>query len=449
MEPEQNDIGDFLSSLSTKEKETLAKKLAVSLKAGTKRVPTRIGGTNWYLFEPGKGTWIPYAKEELARDFGKDWSMNTIKYEGWINEPDFLNYKLEVPTTGGLKYLNSFQQPNWTPVKGDWGLIDQGLEHIFGDLKWLALDYFKVLIHEPKHFLPCICLVSIDQGTGKTWFTDLSRAIVGTNNSIGIRPEVFNKDFNADWADKLLVVIDETETEDYKGKKGLLARFKSIMTDRKIRKEGKNKDAIEIDNYTKLIICSNQEKSFLPISADDTRFWINKVPVLPDNLKVKNFESNSLAQVPAFMNYIINEHPMPVSDGRFYLPQSVYLKTEAFKLSAGYNVSVLADEIKELVQDWFLDPIIFDNDTQKFETFENSGINFMEVEKKGYWRFSPTEIQALLKRRGQNYSIKWINQTLQEELKLVYKFDYFPFGKSKKKRGYDFKMPTETTWFAK
>ncbi|MCK0158978.1 hypothetical protein MWU65_17480, partial [Cellulophaga sp. F20128] len=68
--------------------------------------------------------------------------------------------------------------------------------------------------------------------------------------------------------------------------------------------EAKGKDKREVEFFGKFILCSNNEESFIKIDANETRFWVIKIPMLEK--EDTHFLENLINEIPAFMHYLAN-----------------------------------------------------------------------------------------------------------------------------------------------
>jgi hypothetical protein len=57
-----------------------------------------------------------------------------------------------------------------------------------------------------------------------------------------------------------------------------------------------------VEFFGKFILCSNNEESFIKVDANETRFWVRKVPVLES--EDTNFLDNLIKEIPAFMHFL-------------------------------------------------------------------------------------------------------------------------------------------------
>lgn len=146
---------------------------------------------------------IPWSNEILRQDYGKNYLPDIDKYDGFCIIPDHVNYK-QVHGT----YLNQYDPLNYMPSSGEFPYIRDFLNHIFGEQIELGLDYLQILYTRPAQMLPILLLVSNERNTGKTTFLRFLKMIFGKNATFNTN-EDFRSQFNADWANRLLVLVDE------------------------------------------------------------------------------------------------------------------------------------------------------------------------------------------------------------------------------------------------
>jgi phage/plasmid-associated DNA primase len=136
-------------------------------------------------------------------------------------------------------------------------------------------DYFMsnaaLMIQEPK-FKNQICQIfySNEKGTGKSSFCKLMRKLIGSEESfIGNVRTVMEKHSTSNQF-KLLNIIEELDQE--MGEKTYEQLKDKIQAD-VCNINRKNKDIIELDDYVKYIITTNNCKS-IPIDSDNRRFVV-------------------------------------------------------------------------------------------------------------------------------------------------------------------------------
>jgi hypothetical protein len=235
---------------------------------------------------------VHWNMETIKQDHGKDHLSKIPKYDGFTCIPNHINFKQE-----HLGFYNIYSPLGKQPEEG--GIVNslKFVEHIFGKHFELGLDYLQLLYLKPIQVLPILCLVSKERSTGKSTFLKWLKEIFD-NNLTYLTNDSFSSQFNADWANKLLICIDEVLFN----KEELTERIKYLSTTNINKLEAKGKDKREVEFFGKFILCSNNEESFIKIDANETRFWVIKVPVLEtENIQ---FLGNLIKEIPAFMHYL-------------------------------------------------------------------------------------------------------------------------------------------------
>lgn len=176
-------------------------------------------------------------------------------------------------------YLNQYEPINHFPLKGEFPYIRMFLEHIFEEQIELAYDYIQLLYKKPTQILPIILLVSTERNTGKSTFLKFLKMIFSKNATFNTN-EDFKSQFNADWANRLLVLIDElllNKMEDTE-------KIKNLSTAGDYKIEAKGKDRREIEFFAKFVLCSNNERNPIIIPKEEIRFWVRKVNPVENDL---------------------------------------------------------------------------------------------------------------------------------------------------------------------
>jgi hypothetical protein len=262
------------------------------------------------------------------------------------------------------------------------------LNHVFGEQLALGIDYLKILLLYPTQMLPILCLVSSERNTGKTTFLNFLKAVFGDNMTINSN-EDFRSNFNAEWAHKLLIGVDET----FLDRKEDSERIKSLSTSRYYKIEAKGQDRQEIEFFGKFVLCSNNEDNFIQIDPGEIRYWIRRLPPLQQD--DKNMLDLLKAEIPWFLNYLVERPFTTQSTTRMWF-QPAQISTPALKRVKRYNRNKLEVEVAQLLQ------FILDSK----EPVESIS-------------FCVSDIQDWLLKRGfRGYDSGTIRRLLQEEWKL-------------------------------
>jgi hypothetical protein len=275
---------------------------------------------------------ILWSYETLRQDFGKNNLPEIEKYDGFCIIPDHVNYR-QVHGT----YLNQYEPVNHVPKEGDFPNILKFLKHIFEEQIELGLDYLQILYTRPTQMLPILLLVSNERNTGKTTFLRFLKMIFGRNATFNTN-EDFRSQFNADWANRLLVLVDElllNRMEDTE-------KIKNLSTAGDYKIEAKGKDRREIEFFAKFVLCSNNERNPIIIPKEEVRFWVRKInPVEKDNI---NLRKQMTAEIPCFLFYLLNRRLSTENESRMWFNQFV-LETPALQKIKKYNTNKIEIEM--------------------------------------------------------------------------------------------------------
>lgn len=346
-----------------------------------------------------------WRKGEIIQDFIKkgvsDFFDQIEKYDGFCNIPDNTQtYKRKHIITdekGREAYNYNLYEPlNIIPVEGSITTTINFIKHItnnenktgeekIGDKYTLLLDYLTLLYKNPTQIVPVLCLVSKEQRTGKTTFLNWMKEIYKANAVIlGISE--FKMDFNAHYATKYLIMIDETsiDLENRKDKE----RIKKISTQKSIMLQFKGSDLYEIDYTGNLIMCSNNEDNFIPLEKEDIRFFILKLPSVgkedPDFLEKLTLE------IPAFIYSLSNRNIFHPKETRAWFNYK-HIITEQFEKIHEMTKPLLVQDIEEFVKDKF----------EEFPDINEFYINgkrlLREINEISKYRYSKRQITRYLK----------------------------------------------------
>lgn len=234
-----------------------------------------------------------WSVECIKQDHDKSFIASIPKYDGFCFVPNHLEYQRVID-----KFYNRYSPFLHEPKPGYPKQTLLFLRHIFGEQFELGLDYLKILLIYPTQILPILCLVSSEKNTGKTTFLNFMKAIFTDNMTVN-RNEDFRSNFNAEWAHKLIIGVDET----FLDRKEDSERLKSLSTSKYYKVEAKGQDRQEIEFFGKFILCSNNEENFIFMEPNEIRYWIRKLP------KLQHANTGLLIElekeIPVFINYLI------------------------------------------------------------------------------------------------------------------------------------------------
>lgn len=275
---------------------------------------------------------IVWSYETLRQDFGKNNLPEIEKYDGFCIIPDHVDYR-QVHGT----YLNQYEPISHILCKGEFPHIRSFLEHIFGEQLELGLDYLQLLYTRPIQMLPILLLVSNERNTGKTTFLRFLKMIFGKNATFNTN-EDFRSQFNADWAHRLLVLVDElllNKMEDTE-------KIKNLSTAGDYKIEAKGKDRREIEFFAKFVLCSNNEKNPIIIPKEEVRFWVRKInPVEKDNIQLRE---QMAVEIPHFLHFLLNRKLFTRNESRMWYSPAI-LETSALLKIKKYNTNKVEMEM--------------------------------------------------------------------------------------------------------
>lgn len=275
---------------------------------------------------------LPWSVDCIKQDHGRDYLSKVTKYDGFCFVPSHLNYQRSVGD-----FYNKYHPFAHKSEPGDAQNSLRYLQHIFGDQLELGLDYLKLLLEKPMQRLPILCLVSSERNTGKTTFLNWLKAIFTDNMTINTN-EDFRSNFNAEWAQKVIIGVDETFLERREDSE----RLKNLSTATYYKVEAKGMDRQETEFFGKFILCSNNEDNFVIIDPGETRYWIRKIPVL------SNDNPNLLAalkkEIPKLLHLLGKRKMTTIAQSRmWFTPQQI--ETPALRKLIRFNRMRLEVEI--------------------------------------------------------------------------------------------------------
>jgi len=250
--------------------------------------------------------------ETIRQDHGKTFLAGIEKFDGFTCIPDHLNFQSTYNN-----FYNTYAPLSHKLQEGQCPVSLEFVKHIFGHHFELGLDYLQLLYTKPIQILPILCLVSRERSTGKSTFLKWLKQIF-ENNLTYLTNDSFSSQFNADWANKLLICIDEVLFN----KEELTERIKYLSTTNFNKLEAKGKDKREVEFFGKFILCSNNEENFIKIDHHETRFWVLKVP----SVKKENtsFLDDLEKEIPAFL-YFLQNRPLhsPHQTRMWFTPKQI------------------------------------------------------------------------------------------------------------------------------
>lgn len=231
----------------------------------------------------------------------------------------------------------------WDEKKEEY--VEHGVE---GDLFTVAMDYLTIMHQHPKQMLPVPCLVSPENGTGKSTFLKWLNMIYAGNGTI-LNNDRFKMNFNGHYASKFIIGLDEGFLEIEK--KAEKEKLKQLVTSDTIFLENKGMDIKEIPYYGKLIICSNDADRLMKIEDGETRWFI--VRVYPSEKTDPFMEDKLKKEIPHWIDFISKRKIFHKQDDRLWFKPK-HFETEQFRKIVEVTKNRLDAVIEEYIKEMFL-----------------------------------------------------------------------------------------------
>jgi len=276
--------------------------------------------------------------ERVRQDHSKDDVASIPKYDGFCTMPSHTDYRHNVNN-----FYNLYEPITHVPVEGDFRHIQSLIGHIFGEQHEMGIDYLQLLYLKPTQKLPILLLVSEERNTGKSTFLNFLKALFQENVTFNTN-EDFRSQFNADWAGKLMIVVDEVllnRREDSE-------RLKNLSTAHSYKMEAKGKDRYEVQFFAKFVLCSNNENFPVYIEPEATRYWVRKVRKLEKD--DTSFLQKLKDEIPAFLYHLQHRDLTTKEKSRMWFAPSL-IRTAALEKIIRCNRSRIELDMAELLLD--------------------------------------------------------------------------------------------------
>ena len=281
---------------------------------------------------------VEWKMSVFRQDHGKDEVAHIPKFNGFCTMPSHTDYQLNVNN-----FYNLYEPITHIPKEGDFRHIFSLIEHIFGEQYELGMDYLQLLYLKPTQKLPILLLVSEERNTGKSTFLNFLKALFQENVTFNTN-EDFRSQFNADWAGKLMIVVDEVllnRREDSE-------RLKNLSTAHSYKMEAKGKDRYEVQFFAKFVLCSNNENFPVYIEPEETRYWVRRISRLEKD--DTTFLHKLKDEIPAFLYHLQHRTLITCEESRMWFSPSL-IRTAALEKIIRCNRSRTELDMAELLLD--------------------------------------------------------------------------------------------------
>lgn len=394
-------------------------------------------GTDWFKEVetpvPGmKGTFVKniqkWTKGALLEDYRnyKDFIDQLPRFDAFTAEPNWngkyrrrvgqlynlMNPMEHKPKEGGIKKTLKFLKH----IFGGEATVDNP---IIGDPFTVAMDWLTLIYREPMQMLPVPILVSEENGTGKSSFLKWLKMIY-TSNAVIMNNQQFAMNFNAHYASKFLIMIDEgfLEVE----KKAEKERIKQLATSDEIQVQFKGADLKPIPYYGKLVICSNDADRVMKIEEGESRWFVVKVPVIPKKDKDPEMLDKMAKEIPAFLHFLTHREIAHPKEDRLWFDPERFI-TDQFTKIVENTRNRLDKVIEAFIKETFL-------------TFKQSPLQIpnkqlvQEINKTAKYKMDETDLREFLRKRGMKtnkngsvryrFPVAWEKDFQQNQMEIRY-----------------------------
>jgi hypothetical protein len=230
----------------------------------------------------------------------------------------------------------------YTPV------LDSMVKHVFGnsDEEFRSgMEYLRVLWQTPYQKLPILCLVSKEQGTGKTTFGGefMSMLFSGGCTSIN-KQQVLEGRFNS-YETHVVAAFEEISSA-----RTVTEKLKAISTAGVVSVEEKGKDIFSFDSYCHIILLTNNEDRFGSFDETDTRYWVRKLGKIKHKMPHAEWHKKAIAEIPGFRWKLENmkewDNRQWVDKGRtWFRPEAV--RTDAWDVVSRNSITSIEIAVEE------------------------------------------------------------------------------------------------------
>jgi hypothetical protein len=179
-------------------------------------------------------------------------------------------------------------------------------EYIFPDefARGVFLSYLKYLLEEPGEKVLWAPLIQGEEGTGKSYFGDFLREMMGMRNVSVVQNEQIKGDYTGWMANTTVAIIEELSSG---GKREFTDKMKPLITNKTVQIREKYMPDTEIRNRVNFLMFTNR-KDALIIDENDRRFFVYYSPPIRKDAKYYQDLFQELYENPWWLyHYLINE----------------------------------------------------------------------------------------------------------------------------------------------
>jgi hypothetical protein len=250
----------------------------------------QIGSNTSYLVCQEKGEELNFKSKQATADWFANWRyeyedkkgkmQNVPAFGVWMASAERRQYSKVVFRPDAVK--NPKHYNTWTgwaiePKQGEWGRIKRHLFEVLCDSDpdryAYLLAWFAQMFQQPE-VKPGVALVVVGKkGTGKSIVMRALRRILGDHATTLSASGALTDKFNGYMERSLLVCGEEVI---WPGNRAAIGPLKAAITEPRVRLERKYVDGVEIDNFARFYLVSNEDRAIPAEGGDERRFFALK-----------------------------------------------------------------------------------------------------------------------------------------------------------------------------
>ena len=286
---------------------------------------------------------VTLKKSTLVDMKGREFVDNIPSYNDCIVWPSHLDYQPVISKPGHGTYVNMYHRLNVQPKQGRIETWEKLVNHIGGIQSEMLWDYIQLLYTKPTQILPVLCLVSSENGTGKTTFANALSYLFGQN--VGFYGESELDSQFSTWILSLVAVFEEI-SDTAKS----LNKIKGFSTARNATVNAKYQPLMHVTPFVKIVILSNNEESVIKATEHDIRYWVIKVPLLSDAEYDPEFEHKLREEAPAVLHYLQSRKLSTEEKSRMWFAPEL-LQTSALREIIEESRSNIIKELEAFIEE--------------------------------------------------------------------------------------------------
>lgn len=283
-------------------------------------------------------TRIKLQRQTIVRQKGEAFVSKIPYYDAQVVVPSHTHYKRDIGTC-----INLYHKLEIKPRKGSIKAWEKLIKHIAGDQAELLWDYIQLLYLYPLQVLPVLCLVSPENGTGKSTFANGLSYLLEANVGFYTQDDL-NSQFNT-WLLSLVAVFEEISDTVRS-----LNKIKAMSTAKQATVNAKYQQPIQVEPFVKIIILSNNDETFIRATENDIRYWVIKVAPLPEDDLDPDFDEKLRAEAPAVLDFLLRRKLSTTKQSRMWFAPEL-IRTQALAKVVEESRSDIRKDLEAIIEE--------------------------------------------------------------------------------------------------